>query len=233
MELAVGDGKGSVLIGVLGFDERFLARCAMRVYTRTGLSRLVLVRPKPIDEYSEKKMKEALDYLDKLAREYLQVEIELVDVDHGNFRAVYLAGRKTLLEALEKGDRVVVCLSGGMRYAGAALLSAAFTLPVESRIERLLDNVSVQIDLESGTGFIELSLKPLRELARLTVYDYRVLEHLWKLEEPKRLTDIADALEMPKSTTWKILQRLVRAGIVEEKNRRYKALFPPEKPSSS
>jgi len=214
----------SRLLGVLGFDERYLARCSMRVYSEAGLDEIVLLAPQPVDEYSAKRQEEARAYLEKLASEYLGATLRIVTVPHGSFSRAYLEARRLLSEWAREGAKVTVCLSGGMRYAVAALLAAATTLP--PGLARQVD-ATVQADLESGQNYVKIPLGPLRELARLPDQDHMVLEYLWSTGEPQRLTDIAEGLGLAKSTTWKILRRLMRAGLVEARGRRYRPAFPP------
>jgi len=217
-------GPPSRLLGVLGFDERYLARCSMRVYSEAGLDEIVLLAPQPIDEYSAKRQEEARSYLEKLAREYLGATLKTITVPHGSFSKAYLEARRLLTDWAREGSKITVCLSGGMRYAVAALLAAAATLP--PGLAREVD-AAIQADLESGQNYVRIPLRPLRELARLPDQDHAVLEYLWRAGEPQRLTDIAEGVGLAKSTTWKILRRLVKAGLVEARGRRYRALFPP------
>ena len=212
-----GESGGKVvLVGVLGGEGRLLARCAMRVYTSMSLDKLVLFVP---DGSSER----ALGYLENLAREYLQAEFEAKMVERGDFATVFLEARR-LLSSAGPEDRLVVCLSEGPSYAIAALLSAAATVPPKSNAVKV---ASIEIDVEGTEKWVEFPLAPLRTVAKAGDLDHLILDYVWTHPDGRRLTDIADSIGLPKSTTWKILQRLVEGGVLVEKSRRYYPVFPP------
>ena len=212
-----GSSGGSVVLaGILGGDGRLLARCAMRVYTSMGLDRLLVLVP----EGSEGA---ALEYLEKLAREYLQARFEHASVGRGDFASIFLRVRRLLEEAGE-GDRIVLCLSDAPAYAIVAALSAAATISPKAASVR---GAVVEVDVEGTERWIEFPLKPLRVLGRAGDLDNKILDYVWANPDGRRLTDIADAVGLPKSTTWKILQRLVEGGVLVEKARRYYPVFPP------
>lgn len=212
---------GSLFLGVLGFDERFLARCIMRVFSGRGLGRVVVFVPEPVDDVSGRRSGEALEYLESLVGDYIGVEFSVVRVGHGDFAGLFFSAWRELVRGYSEGLEPVVCLSGGMRYGLLALLAAALGVPVEGRVSGV-----VQVDLESGRGFVEVPLEGLRGLAGLSRVELGVLGFLW--EHPgARVSDVAGGLGMAKSSAWKVLRRLVELGLVRVEGKRYYPLFPP------
>ncbi len=210
-------GGGSLFLGVLGFDERFLARCLLRVFSGRGLGRVVLFVPEPVDDVGRRRSGEALEYLEGLVRDYIGVELRVVRVGHGDFGGLFLGAWRELARGVSEGLEPVLCLSGGMRYGLLALVAAAVGLGAGG---------VAQVDLESGQGFVEVPLAPLRGLAGLSGRELAVLMFLW--ERPgSRLSDVASGLGLAKSTVYKVLGRLVEAGLVRVEGRRYYPVFPP------
>ncbi len=212
-----GSTVGSVvLVGILGGEGRLLARCAMRIYTSMGLDKLLVLVP-------ERASESALEYLGKLAREYLQASFETIKIGLGDFAGVFLTVRR-ILSGAGIEDRIILCLNDAPAYAAAAALSAAATIsPKAPAVKAAL----VEVDVEGTEKWIEFPLKPLRVLGRAGDLDNMILDYVWSHPDGRRLTDIADAVGLPKSTTWKILQRLVDGGVLVEEARRYYPVFPP------
>jgi CRISPR locus-related DNA-binding protein len=219
-------GGGFVVVGVLGFDERFLARCAMRAYTGPGLSGLTLLVPGGGDEYSVRRVEAARASLERLARDYLGVEPEFRRVERGpGLSPAFHAARRALIEALSSGRPVVVCLSAGMRAMLLALLLAAFSIP---RNYPALDESRVEVDLESGEGYVSLPLKPILTIASLPENELRVLNALWDSRGAASLDEVAEATGLRRSTAHRALSRLVKMGLAVKRGARggYEASFP-------
>jgi len=200
------------VVGVLGFEEKFLARCMMRVHGGGGLSRVVLFVPSPSDDYSSRRSEEAFRALKKLAEEYMGAAVERVVVDPADFWGCVSRARSLIMSILDSGvEKVFLCIASGMRALVAALIVAALTLPRDYDLERVV----VQGDLESGTGMVEFAVSQVRSLAELTSTEERVLKLLSEVGE-LRLSDVARRLELPKSTVWRTLVSLERKGLVEK-----------------
>ena len=213
----------AVILGVIGFDEKYHIRCAMRVFSRWGLERVVYLRPEPAGRAEAERSDAALASLSRLVKEYMEAAVEVHEVGAGDFARAFTLSRRLVEEALRAGRRVVVCLSGGMRYLNAALLAAALSLP---RDTTGLDNVTIEADLESGQGHVEVPLKPLKALAALTGREQAVLEALWRLGTAGP-TEVSEQTGYSKSTVWKILDTLVKAGLAEKLDGgKYRPLFP-------
>ena len=208
---------------MIGFDEKYYVRCAMRVYSKWGLTRVVFLRPEPAGRAEAEKSEAALASLTRLVREYMDADVEVHEVKAGDFGGAFTLARSLLARALGEAGHVIVCLSGGMRYLNAALLAAALTLPTDMTG---LDNVVVEADLESGQGHVEVPLKPLKALATLNAREQAVLEALWDLEKAGP-TELSERTGYSKSTVWKILDTLVKVGLVKKLDGgKYAPLFP-------
>lgn len=227
--MAGESGDGLVLLGVLGFDEKFLARCVMRNFAGGRLRRVVVLVPEPTREVAEK-VGRARESLEKLVREYVEVDIEFLEVPRGSFKAAFHAARRAMAGALEGGSSLVICLSGGMRYTLLALIAAALSLRTDYPT---LPGSRVEVDLESGEGHVSLGLAQLRVLASLDPVEVKALEGLWEAFEekggPVTLTELEQRTGLARSTLWRALTRMAAAGLVEREGRRggFKPLFPP------
>ncbi len=213
-----------VLVGVLGFDEKFLARCLMRVYARGGLRSVSLLVPRPVDNYTARRIGEARASLEKIARDYAGASIEFREVERGSLIQAYMEAKRVIEGALGAGSAVVVCLSGGMRYMLLALLAAALGVP---RGYPRLEESIVEVDLESGEGHISIPLRVLRSMPCLDHDEARVLQALIEAGRAT-LTELASRTGLAKSTVWNVLQRLVKLGLAEDLGRRrgYRAALP-------
>jgi CRISPR locus-related DNA-binding protein len=219
-----GVESGYVVVGVLCFDEKFLARCIMRAFTGAGIHGVVVIVPGPGDEYSAKRIGEARESLERLIRDYMGLEPVFVEVKRASMRDAFRAARDAMRDALSKGHPVVVCLSSGMRYTLLALLLALLSLQDSYPA---LEGSRVEVDLESGEGYLSVPARRILALRTISNTDVLVLETLWRLGSAG-VDSIAEASGLPKSTTYKSLQRLVSLGLVEKLGRKrgYRPLFP-------
>ncbi len=214
---------GYVVVGVLGFDEKFLARCLMRAYTQGGLEDVTVLVPEPGDEHSRERVEAARESLRRIVEDYMGVRISFASVPRGSLGAAFHKARKAIEEALSSGRPVLLCLSGGMRYMLLALLAAL--LSVKPDYPALWES-RVEADLESGEGSVGLPAASLRALASLEPREVAVLEALWSLGEAGP-SAVAAETGLPKSTAYRILEGLARVGLVERLGRgRYRPLRP-------
>lgn len=201
----------TAVIGALGFEEKFLARCMMRAHGHGGLRSITLFVPTPSDDYSARRTESAFSTLRKLAEEYMGgVRVERVFVDPLDFWGCVSRVRRLVAQLLDEGfERVVLCIASGMRVLVAALIVGALTLPRGYDLSR----VAIEADLESGTGTVVFSAAQVRSLGELSATEERVLRLLSE-RGSLRLGDIARLLDMPKSTAWRALSNLEKRGLV-------------------
>ncbi|MEB2835658.1 MAG: helix-turn-helix domain-containing protein [Desulfurococcales archaeon] len=216
-------GRAPLLVGALGFSEKLLVRCVMRVYATRGLSGVAVLVPSQSDSYSREKISTAMNSLRSIVEGYMGVPVEFREVPRTSFAAAFHETRSILGEAAAAGRAVVLCMSTGMRHMLLAMLAAGLSLTGEAGQEAL-----VEVDLESGEGYFTIPLGALRGLASLGPLEARILEALWA-GEAATLPGLSEALGVPRSTLWRILRRLEAQGLIAKRGPRggYKPLFPP------
>lgn len=219
----VSEGVG--ILALLGFDEKFLARCIMRNFATGNLREVVVLVPEPADEFAAARVSNARQSIERLARDYAGVDVEFIEVVRGSFRDAFLKGREAALRIISRRLSITFCLSGGMRYLLVVLIAVALSLP---RDHPQVRESRIEVDIESGEGFVTLPLSALRWVSSLDSNELKVMEALWKLGQAP-LTRLVEETGLPRSTVWKALNKLEGGGLVERIGKRggYKALFPP------
>lgn len=117
--------------------------------------------------------------------------------------------RDAIIEALAKAGQGVVelFLSGGPRLLVVSLLSAAFTLE-----DRYVDRVRVVSYGEGFPGSVAYRLSILRALSRLDPVEISILRAI--REERRRVGDLLEVLDIPRSTLYLKINKLIKMGLV-------------------
>ena len=198
------------VIGVLGFDEKFLVRCVVRVSSKYDVVECRVLVPKPTDEYAKVKSGDAWIRVSRVLGDYVGLNLHRVEVDPSDFWSIVSLARRYIFEKLHEG-KVVVCFSGGVRVLGTALVIAALTVP--GAFEQ--HNVEVCVEHEAHQG--HTCFTPSQALAplKLTDREFAIIQKLIELNEAGPST-LSRETRIPKATVWRILKKLVEDGIVEE-----------------
>ena len=199
----------ATILGVLGFDEKFLVRCALRAYSALGVFRLVLYVARPRDDYARQRVEKAWSELKKILGDYAGILVERRDVDPMDYWKIVETARSDIVNALKRG-KVVICAGSGMRALVTALITAALTLP------KGLDPsmVEIQVDLESGEGYISYTAAEALETTELEARELMILETIKRLGEAS-VKDIHAETQIPKSTISRIAKKLERMGYLQ------------------
>jgi len=199
---------GIVLVSTLGFDEKFAVRCLMRNAER--ISKLVVITAPPLDEYSKSRLESAWSSLKKVAEEYASIEVERLEVaSPEKFWFSTRTIRRKLYEELAGHEELVLCLSGGLRALVAETLIAAVTLPSDASTEK----VAVEIELENLSGVVRFNIAQIQKQMQLTGPEHQILEMLEEKGSAK-LSWLASMLGKPRTTVYRMLQKLEKQGLV-------------------
>jgi CRISPR-associated protein Csa3 len=105
---------------------------------------------------------------------------------------------------------VDVYLTGGPRILVAALLLSLLTLPKE-----LASKTKVIIEGEGFDCYMELNVALLQEVLRLDTRDKLILQTL-VIHSPLTLGELAEMINLPRSTTYRRLEELMIKKLVEK-----------------
>jgi CRISPR locus-related DNA-binding protein len=198
------------LFATLGFDEKFAVRCLMR--SSQSVAKVVAVTAPPLDDYSRSRLDAAWEALRRVAADYAGIEVERFEVeDPRDFWRSASALREKMYRELAAHDGLVLCLSGGLRALVAEALVAAATLPRDAAVEK----VHVEVELENLSGVARFNVAQVQRLMQLTGPEhqlFRILAH----QGPQRLSQLAATLNRPRSTVYRMLQKLEKLGLVEK-----------------
>ncbi len=197
---------GGALVATLGFDERHVLRNLVRLGFR-GVEHVALLIPAwDIDARTRSAVEEIEKIYSVASGGRGSVETVAVDVTDfwkgvGEIRS-YLTGLFPLYNQLH------VSLGGGLRVLVAQALVAVLLLDQEKR-----RRTRVIIDLETGDGGVVFTpILPIDYVPSPT--EIRVLRAL--LDGEKRLAEIIRETGLPKTTTWRTLNKLTEKGLVEK-----------------
>ena len=200
--------NNKILVATIGFDERPVIRAILR----HGLNfrEILLLKPRePSDSRSSRVIENIRSLLEKTDA---NVKLSVVEVDVKDFYRGVGEVKKHLAEKTrEYGGEILLLLGGGMRSLITETLVAAIQLSNE-----LLVKGVIEIDLEGEASYTSARIEDLVPLT-LTPQERRILEEIRK--EPKSLSSLRTSLDLPKTTIWKILQRLEEKGLVEKEYR--------------
>jgi CRISPR locus-related DNA-binding protein len=205
------------VIGVLGFDEKFLVRCVLRASSGYRVCRVVVLLPKPLDEYSMVRSEDAWGRVQRILADYAGITIEKIVANPTEFWSIVSTSRKIISEMLGRG-KAIVCFSGGMRVLGTALVVAALTLP------EAWEQSAIEVCIEHETHAGYTCFTPSQALAplKLSQREYQVLKTLQEYGEAGP-TLIEKETGLPKTTVWRILRKLEKNDIVQQTQKgRYK-----------
>ncbi|MEB3774249.1 MAG: CRISPR-associated CARF protein Csa3 [Desulfurococcales archaeon] len=203
------------IIATLGFEEKYIVRCTLRYSTRFRIGGVTLYTATPTDEYSEERVSNAFRQAVKVLG-YMGIEPRLERMNPYRYLQNIEDLRRLILEKARSGY-VIVCITGGLRIIGATLLSAALLLP--SPPPR---NVIVSIEHDVEQGYVEAPLEALEKLRSLSGREMLVYEAVKELGEAGP-TDISRELGIPKTSAWRILNRLAERGLLVRSGRRFRA----------
>jgi hypothetical protein len=146
----------------------------------------------------------------------MEVKLRIVEVDPLGFMDTYRRARSMILDRLSRGYKVSVCISAGMRAPTVALVLAAATLPQDVDPS----NVQLQGDIESGEGYVVVSMEEVMAAGRLRSLEEQALSIV---SERGYATSsmIARELNVSRPTAWRILKKLEGLGLLEMRKRRW------------
>ncbi len=202
------------LIASLGFDERHVVRSLLSM-GMGGVGEICLLRPRwSMDERTER----AFNEIKKIAglagigvdRVYLY-EVSIEDFWTAVSEIIELINR-----LYTRGyDEIIISLGGGLR----ALVIEAYTATLLVH-EEIAKKIVIRIDLEARNLSITFRRNEIPLCKKLDADEARVIEKL--LEKPEyTLTQLSKELGIPKTTLWKILNRLVKKNLVIKQDNKY------------
>lgn len=193
---------------MLGFDERHVIKSILRLGFR-NVDSIHLIVPAGI---VDKRTREAIKRIESLADAAGVARVVVHEINHTDFDEAALRVASILSAASEGGSETILSLGGGLRALVLEAYAAALSLPDEVR-----RHVKVVVDLETGEGYVEPSTAPPK-YRPLSDTELRILS---KASEAGavRPTEASKALRIPKSTAWKLLNNLVKEGLLEKKDR--------------
>ncbi len=197
------DTTSKVLVATIGFDERPVIRAILR--HGLGFNEILLLKPRePDDPRSRRVVENIRELVDKTGA---NIPLTVGEVDITDFYRAVGEIKSWLADTISRhrGD-IVLLLGGGMRSLVLETLVAAIQLSNE-----LLVNGVLEVDIEGSTSYVSARIEDLIPVT-ITPQEKRVLEELDK--EPATLSNLSNRLDMPKTTLWKILQRLEEKKLV-------------------
>ncbi|MEM4889848.1 MAG: CRISPR-associated CARF protein Csa3 [Thermosphaera sp.] len=204
------------LIATLGFDERHVIKSLIEI-GMSDVHKLVLLVPNwNLDERTERAIKiirEIAKYAGLSSDETIVIKkINVLDFWSG-IRDVL----KTLIDLyLEDVDEFIVSLSGGLRILVIETLLA--TLLIDKKIA---DRITIRISIENSKQSVSIKVNTIPICIEIDETDRKVLEAIRK--GYNNLNQVALETNLPKSTVWKILQRLSSRNVVRKngKSKKY------------
>jgi len=191
-----------LIILTLGFDEKFAVRGILR-YAPKPNDVIAIVTASPLVEKAEKALKTLLDIL----KSYAGIEnIEIVEVDISNPESAKHKIKELISNHPKQDCELVANLSGGMRALILITLSAVLSSDRNALIELETENLENVITLTSEF----FKPEPVDES------DKRLLRKVHELGEVK-LDEFTEIIGKSRTTTYRILKKLVNAGYLEER----------------
>lgn len=205
--------KTKVLVATLGFDERHVIKSLIDI-GMGGVKKIVLLVPNwGLDDKTLKAINTIRDIaeLAGIGRDNVVVEeISVLDPWEGIrdvmdiLYDIYLTGV----------DEIVFSLGGGLRVLVIEAYTA--TLLIDPEISR---RITIRVGVEGRSEHVSFKVEEVPICLRISEQEKLVLA---KIKEGRAsLSEISSATGLPRSTTWKLLQRLVEKKIVEKKDRGY------------
>lgn len=204
---------GKALIATLGFDERHVVKSLIDI-GMSGVVRIVLLVPDwGLDERTMKAI-DTITHITSLAgidRDAIIVrEVSVLDPWKG-IRDIM----NILYDTYTYGvDEIIISLGGGLRALVIETYTAALLVDPE-----ITSKITIRIGIEGRSEYISYKIEEIPICLRIDEQEILVLKTIEKGID--KLSDIARETKIPRSTTWKILQKLCMKKILEKKNRRY------------
>jgi len=204
----------TIVLASLGFDERPILKAILRHYSEVikGIKLIV-----PLSN-GDSRVEGAIIRLRELTLKLLDLEPTVMYI---NPLEVIDSIRKIKIElnkALE-GDKVLVVLGGGMRGVVIECLAATLLLPSE-----LKRKVQIEVDLEFKEAHVSINADDLTYI-QLNPFELSVLLEISKQGNQASIVNITTALGLPKSTTWKILKRLEKQGLLKRYQKERRVIY--------
>ncbi len=188
-----------LILLTLGFDEKFAVRGILR-YAPKPEDVIAIVTASPMVEKAEKAMNTLIDIL----KSYAGIEnLEIIEVDISNPEFA----KHKIKELISKHEcELIANLSGGMRALILVTLAAVLSSNKNALIELEIENLENVITLTPDFFKPEL----------IDESDRRILRKIAEIGEVK-LDEFADVIGKSRTTTYRILKKLVNNGYLEEK----------------
>jgi CRISPR-associated protein Csa3 len=187
-----------VLLFTMGFDERFVLRSILRNGLQSGET-ILLILPVNGEEARAEKAINTLKTFVKQTQHDAKIELIRVKLDD-----VYSAVSDIGSILRSTRERIIANLSGGMRLLILVTLAAILSSGVNAKIE---------VDMESGKGPIILPLELYKPL-NLEPVDIVIMRKLSIMGKRVNLEELAESLEMNKSSVWRRMRNLEEKRLV-------------------
>lgn len=203
-----------IIISTLGFDERPVIRSLGNLGFR-NVKKIFLLRPVKSDPRSDKAVSE-IRRVAVLAG-VNDEDIVVKEINVYDFWSSIAEINMLLRRQASGGKRIILNISGGLRILVLEAFYALLLLPDDVK-----KNIRVQVEPETGSGGILFDASEL--ITRLEI-PQTMLDALRIISETPgvNLSTLSRLLIKPTSTTWRMLEKLVKEGLVEKKGRGYYA----------
>ncbi len=224
--MAVDGAAGGVVAGekqllvhaVVGFDERPILHCLGYAMRRGVVRRLTLYRPPAGDETAARRNQLVVSTVESFVRS-IGGEVVVTEVPSELLRAVPVMRRSVSRDLAEPGTSIVACLASGMRVLVLALYNALLAQRRELH-ERIHLYIEPEGRPEEGFAIClaDLTALIIPFLLGERPIETEVVEYLMERNGCATLAEIYKGLEerYPRSTLYRVLQRLASAGVVKK-----------------
>jgi len=196
-----------ILIATLGFDEKFALRAIVRRGIREG-DRIIALLPQRGDPRGEKAF---LTLKQTLLNMLPKLEVEKIEINVQDPYEAISSLRKIFKSLSIKGDDIILNISGGQRLLIIETLAAALSLN--------LRNIKFELETEDSSLYFTSSLEIMLPM-NLDKLDLEILRKVAEKGSVK-LTDLIDKIEIPKTTLWRKLNRLVELKLLKKDKDNY------------
>lgn len=202
------------LIATLGFDERHVIKSLIDIGMSNVYKIVLLVPNWGLDERTEKAIKTIRDiakYAGLSSEKSIVIkEINVLDL---------WSGIKDILKTLhdlyiEGVDEYIISLGGGLRILVVETLLASLIVNKD-----IADRISIRVSVENRSDSVSFKVNTVPICIEIDSVERKILETLF--HGYKSLSQISDETNIPKSTVWKIIQRLKSKNIVNVSNKKY------------
>jgi len=191
-----------LILLTLGFDEKFAVRSILR-YAPKPDDVITILTASPLVEKAEKALKTLLDIL----KSYAGIEnIEIIEVNISNPESAKHKIKELISKHSKQDCELVANLSGGMRALILITLSAVLSSDRNALIELETENLENVITLTPEF----FKPEPVDES------DKQLLRKIHELGEVK-LDEFTEIIGKSRTTTYRILKKLVNTGYLEER----------------